>query len=107
MSEHHDVVVIGGGQAGLVASREMGARGLDHVVLERDQVGERWRTSRWDSLMFQFPNDVLALPGLPYAGDDRHGFAHHTEVLRVIESYADLVAAPIREHTDVHRDRAP
>lgn len=101
MSEHHDVVVIGGGQAGLVASREMGARGLDHVVLERDQVGERWRTSRWDSLMFQFPNDVLALPGLPYAGDDRHGFAHHTEVLRVIESYADLVAAPIREHTDV------
>jgi len=107
MSEHHDVVVIGGGQAGLVASHELSTRGLDHVVLERDRVAERWRTSRWDSLMFQFPNRVLALPGQPYQGSAPDAFAHHTEVVRVLERYAALVAAPVREHTRVisaHRD---
>jgi hypothetical protein len=32
-------------------------------VLERRQVGERWRTERWESLRFQFPNWSLELPG--------------------------------------------
>jgi putative flavoprotein involved in K+ transport len=101
MSEHHDVVVIGGGQAGLVASHELSSRGVDHVVLERERIAESWRTSRWDSLMFQFPNSVLALPGQPYAGSDPDGFSHHTEVLRLLERYAALVAAPVRESTPV------
>jgi putative flavoprotein involved in K+ transport len=51
--------------------------------------------------MFQFPNQVLALPGMPYTGHDPQGFAHHTEVLRVVRTYADLVGAPVREHTAV------
>jgi len=45
-------------------------------VLERGRVGERWRTERWDSLMFQFPNSVLSLPGLPYDGPDAEVFSH-------------------------------
>jgi putative flavoprotein involved in K+ transport len=101
MGESHDVIVIGAGQAGLTMSWALGQRGIEHVLLERDRVGERWRSSRWDSLMFQFPNYVLALPGLPYAGDDPQGFSHHTEVLRLLESYAGLLGAPVREHTEV------
>lgn len=39
---NHDVVVIGAGFAGLVAARELGAAGLDVVVLEaRDRMGGR------------------------------------------------------------------
>jgi putative flavoprotein involved in K+ transport len=56
MVERHDVIVIGGGQAGLAMSWQLRDRGLEHVVLERGRVGERWRTERWDSLAFQFPN---------------------------------------------------
>ena len=101
MAESHDVVVIGAGHAGLTMGWMLAERGLEHVVLERERVGERWRTSRWDSLMFQFPNRVLGLPGQPYAGDDPEGFAHHTEVLRVIESYAARLASPVVEGTAV------
>ena len=101
MGDAHDVVVVGAGHAGLTMSWMLAERGLEHVVLERDRIGERWRTARWDSLMFQFPNHVLGLPGQPYGGEDPEGFAHHTEVLGVIESYAELGAAPVREHTTV------
>jgi putative flavoprotein involved in K+ transport len=101
MSETHDVVVIGGGQAGLVTSHALTERGLEHVVLERDRMAERWRTSRWDSLRFQFPNAVLGLPGMPYDGPDPDGFAGHDEVAAWLDRYAALVAAPVREHTPV------
>lgn len=101
MSESHEVVVVGGGQAGLVASHRLTERGVDHVVLERARLAERWRTARWDSLRFQFPNSVLGLPGMPYDGEEPDGFAHHHEVVRWLERYAALVKAPIREQTQV------
>ncbi|TIU04292.1 MAG: pyridine nucleotide-disulfide oxidoreductase, partial [Mesorhizobium sp.] len=42
--KHADVVIIGGGQAGLALSHCLGRAGIDHVVLERGRIGERWRT---------------------------------------------------------------
>lgn len=106
MREHHDIVVIGGGQAGLAMSAVLQEHGREHVVLERRRVGERWRTERWESLRFQFPNWALELPGYSYSGDDPDGFAHWHEVLRVIEQYAASTHAPVREHTEVTALRA-
>jgi choline dehydrogenase-like flavoprotein len=68
MGERHDTVVIGGGQAGLAMSAVLQRRGHEHIVLERGRVGERWRTERWDSLRFQFPNWSIQLPGYSYLG---------------------------------------
>jgi cation diffusion facilitator CzcD-associated flavoprotein CzcO len=113
MREHHDTVVIGGGQAGLAMSAVLQQRGREHLVLERRQVGERWRTERWESLCFQFPNWSLELPGSVYSGDDAGGFAHWREVLRVIEDYAARipqfaeVVAPSVLQTDPTRYRRP
>ena len=106
MREHHDIVVIGGGQAGLAMSAVLQEHGHEHVVLERRRVGERWRTERWESLRFQFPNWALELPGYSYSGEDPDGFAHWREVLRVIEQYAASTHAPVREHTEVTALRA-
>jgi putative flavoprotein involved in K+ transport len=99
MREHHDTLIIGGGQAGLAMSAVLEQRGREHVVLERRRIGERWRTERWDSLRFQFPNWSLQLPGYTYACADPDGFAHYSEILRVIEEYAVSTGAPVREHT--------
>jgi len=106
MREDHDTVVIGGGQAGLAMSAVLQQHGREHVVLERRQVGERWRTERWESLRFQFPNWSLELPGYSYSGDDPDGFAHWREIVRVIEDYAASTHAPVRENTDVTALRA-
>jgi putative flavoprotein involved in K+ transport len=101
MREHHDVVVIGGGQAGLAMSNVLLQQGREHVVLERRRIGERWRTERWDSLRFQFPNWTLQLPGFEYAGNDPDGFAHYSDILRLIEHYAVRTGAPVRENSEV------
>jgi putative flavoprotein involved in K+ transport len=101
MREHHDVVVIGGGQAGLAMSAVLQQHGREHVVLERRRIGERWHGERWDSLRFQFPNWTLRLPEYAYAGDDPDGFAHYLEILRMIEDYAASIRAPVREHNEV------
>ena len=101
MQERHDTVVIGGGQAGLAMSAVLGQRGIEHVVLEGRRVGERWRTERWESLRFQFPNWSVELPGFAYSGDDADGFAHWREILGLVEAYAAGTRAPVREHTEV------
>ncbi len=95
-SEEIETVIIGGGQAGLATSYHLSQLGREHVVLERQRVGERWRSERWDSLTFQFPNWTMQLPGYPYQGPDPDGFAHRDEVVHFIESYADFIRAPVR-----------
>ncbi|WP_307027874.1 NAD(P)-binding domain-containing protein [Arthrobacter globiformis] len=100
MREHKDVVVIGGGHAGLAMSSALQRRGREHVVLERRRIGERWRTERWESLRFQFPNWTLQLPGYSFRGNDPDRFAHYSEILRVVEDYAVSMGVPVREHTE-------
>ena len=100
MVEHHDTVIIGGGQAGLAMSFRLHERGREHVVLERARIGERWRSERWKSLHFQFPNWSMQLPGMTYSGTEPDGFSHHTHTTRFIEDYAKMIDAPVRENTE-------
>lgn len=95
-----DVVVIGGGQAGLATSHELGAVGIDHVVLERDRIAQSWR-DRWDSFCLVLPNWTMQLPGHPYDGNDPDGFLRRDEVVSYLESYAARFNAPIREGVEV------
>jgi putative flavoprotein involved in K+ transport len=101
VNESVETVIVGGGQAGLVMSYCLGERGREHIVLERARVAERWRTERWDSLMFQFPNWSIELPGRSYSGPDPDGFSHKSEILAFIEDYAARIKAPLRAGVEV------
>ena len=92
-----DVVVVGGGQAGLAASSCLQARGMDHVVLERGRIAERWRSERWDSLRLLTPRWQSRLPGFSYRGPDPDGFMSRREVIGYLEAYARSFAAPVEE----------
>jgi putative flavoprotein involved in K+ transport len=95
-------VVIGAGHAGLAMSRRLTERSIDHVVLERGQVANSWRTQRWPSLRLLTPNWQTRLPGQHYAGDDPDGYMPAAEVAATLTRYARLISAPVRTATTVH-----
>ena len=105
MTTRHETVIVGGGHAGLALSYHLGRLGRPHVILERGRVAERWRSERWDSLMFQFPNWSLRLPGHEYHGIRPDGFATRDEVIAFIDRYRELIAAPVRTGVRVDRVR--
>jgi putative flavoprotein involved in K+ transport len=96
-----DVLVIGAGHAGLAMSRCLAERSIDHVVLERGEVANSWKTERWDSLRLLTPNWQSRLPGYGYAGDDPHGYRTMPETVAFLERYAQAIAAPVRTRTAV------
>lgn len=97
-------VVVGAGHSGLAMSRCLADRSIEHVLLERGQVANSWRTQRWDSLRLLTPNWMTRLPGLTYAGDDPDGFLTAAEVAGLLDDYAH--DAPVRPGTDVTALRA-
>jgi putative flavoprotein involved in K+ transport len=94
--EKLETVIIGGGHAGLTMSYFLSQAGREHVILERGRVGERWRSERWDSFCFQFPNWTIELPGYKYQCEDPEAFAPGREIVRFIENYAAFIKAPTR-----------
>ncbi|MEM7079642.1 MAG: NAD(P)/FAD-dependent oxidoreductase [Pseudomonadota bacterium] len=95
MSGTLHTIIIGAGQAGLCASYYLSQQGIEHIILERARIGERWRSERWDSLRFQFPNRYVYLPGFPYEGDDPEAFMHRDGIIDVLDRYAQHIEAPV------------
>ncbi len=62
--------------------------GVEHVVLERGAVAERWRRHGWDSLRLLTPNWMTRLPGFSYRGDAPDDFMAARELITLLEQYA-------------------
>jgi putative flavoprotein involved in K+ transport len=105
-SERVSVVVVGAGHSGLAMSKRLSDRGIDHVVLERGEVANSWRTQRWDSFTLLTPNWQTRLPGGAYQGDDRDGFMTGSQIVEFIEGYAAAIDAPVISQTVVTSVRA-
>ena len=98
-------MVIGAGHAGLAVSKELTQRSIDHVVLERGEVANTWRTERWDSLRLLTPNWQARLPGFVYDGDDPDGYMTMPQVIDFIAHYGVHIDAPVETNTSVETVR--
>jgi putative flavoprotein involved in K+ transport len=99
------VVVVGAGPGGLATSHELARHGVDHVVLERNEVASSWRRERWDSLRLLTPNWMCGLPGFPYDGDDADGFMTAGETAAFLDRYRTRIGAPVLTGVTVERAR--
>ena len=97
-----DAAVIGAGPAGLATSRELGRRGVRHVVLERgDDVGTSWRNA-YDSLTLHTGKHMSALPGLSH-GRRAPLFLRRDQFVRYLERYRERFDLPVITGCEVRR----
>jgi putative flavoprotein involved in K+ transport len=95
MAERTEVIVIGGGQAGLAAGYSLTRARIPFLILDAEAgAGDSWRR-RWDSLELFSAARYSALPGLRFPGDPEH-FPGKDAVADYLENYARTLELPIR-----------
>ena len=96
-----EVLVVGGGQAGIAMSEHLSKGGISHLVLERGRIAERWRSERWDSLVANGPAWHDRFPSLEFTDLGPDEFAGKERVADYFVDYAEKFGAPVREGVEV------
>ena len=97
-----DVIVIGGGQAGLSVGYHLARAGANFVILDAHaRVGDAWR-KRWDSLRLFTPAKFDGLDGMPFPASGNH-FPTKDEMADYLEAYARHFKLPVRSGVRVQR----
>jgi putative flavoprotein involved in K+ transport len=100
--EIFDVIVIGGGQAGLSVGYHLSRTGARFIILDAHQrVGDSWR-KRWDSLRLFTPAKFDGLDGMPFPAAGNY-FPTKDEMADYLEGYARQFKLPVRSGERVRR----
>jgi putative flavoprotein involved in K+ transport len=102
-AEKKDVIIVGGGHAGLSASYFLKKAGINHVVLEKGKIAQSWHTQRWDSFHLVLPNWTLRLPGFNYSGTQPDGFLDLKSTIQYIEDFSASFDPPVVSGVEVLR----
>jgi len=105
VTERHEVVVVGGGQAGLAIGYFLKQQGRDFTILEAaGSPAAAWR-GRWDSLRLFTPGRRDGLPGRPFPGDP-DGYPGRDDVVAYLTDYARDFDLPVELNSRVRGVRA-
>lgn len=97
-----DLLVIGGGQAGLAMGFQLRDSSLRFQVVDgHARVGDSWR-KRYDALKLFTPRMYSALPGMPLSGDPL-GYVGRDEFADYLEAYASRFQLPVVLNTPIQK----
>lgn len=95
-----DIIIIGGGQAGLSMGYFLQKNKCDFVILDaHERSGDSWR-NRYDSLLLFTPRKYSSLPGLAFPGRPDE-LPTKDEVADYLEQYAQHYSLPLIFNTRV------
>ncbi|OKJ02996.1 ArsO family NAD(P)H-dependent flavin-containing monooxygenase [Kitasatospora sp. CB01950] len=98
--QHRQVVVIGGGQAGLAAGYYLRRAGLDFAILDAARApGGAWQ-HYWDSLRLFSPAEYSSLPGRPMPHQSGAPYPDARHVAAYLAAYEERYQLPV--HRPVH-----
>ena len=101
-TEGVEVLVIGGGQAGLAMGHYLAERGLTFVIADANpEVGHMWR-SRWQSLKLFTAGQYNNLPGMAFPAA-RDTYPGKDDVADFLQAYVERFELPVRLNTTVTR----
>ncbi|MGW7362068.1 ArsO family NAD(P)H-dependent flavin-containing monooxygenase [Streptomyces sp. NPDC054841] len=107
MTQQTQVVVIGGGQAGLAAGYHLRRLGVDFVILDADVTpGGAWQ-HMWDSLRLFSPAAYSSLPGRLMPPQEARTYPDAQHVVAYLADYEKRYELPVRHGVRVeavHRD---
>src|SRR5262245_54721490 len=93
-AQRREVVVIGGGQAGLAAGYFLAQQGREFTILEAaGEPASAWRM-RWDSLRLFTPVRYDSLPGLAFPGHP-DSYPSRDDVVAYLTEYARHFELPV------------
>ncbi|MGG5809143.1 ArsO family NAD(P)H-dependent flavin-containing monooxygenase [Falsiroseomonas sp. CW058] len=96
MPEARDVVVVGGGQAGLAAGYFLRRTPLSFIILDDAAApGGAWQHA-WDSLTLFSPAQWSSLPGWPMPPPQGGGYPPRDAVVSYLAAYEARYALPVR-----------
>src|SRR5262245_54122859 len=100
--ESFDVIVIGGGQAGLSVGLYLAQTRARFVILDaNERPGDAWR-KRWDSLRLFTPAKFDGLDGMPFPAPGNY-FPTRDEMASYLDAYAAHFRLPVRGGMRVER----
>ncbi|MET3697494.1 putative flavoprotein involved in K+ transport [Bacillus oleivorans] len=100
MTKVLDVIVIGGGQAGLASGYHLQKKGLQFLILESQENAEGSWPQYYDSLKLFSPARFSPLPGMNFPGDPDH-YPSKSEVIRYLKDYQDYFQFPLVTNSHV------
>ena len=104
-TQQRDVVVIGGGQAGLAIGYFLAEQGRRFTILEAaGEPAAAWR-ARWDSLKLFTPARYDGLPGLAFPGEPGR-YPGRDDVVAYLTDYARRFELPVELDSPVQSVRA-
>jgi putative flavoprotein involved in K+ transport len=105
VSERRDVVVVGGGQAGLAIGHLLSQQGRSFTILDAaDAPAAAWR-GRWDSLRLFTPVRYDSLPGRAFPGRPET-YPGRDDVVAYLTDYARELELPVELDSRVRAVRA-
>jgi putative flavoprotein involved in K+ transport len=104
-TQHREVVVIGGGQAGLAIGYHLAEQGRRFTILEAaGEPAAAWQT-RWDSLRLFTPVRYDSLPGRAFPGEP-DSYPGRDDVVVYLTDYARHFELPVEYNSRVRSVRA-
>ncbi|MGW6270734.1 ArsO family NAD(P)H-dependent flavin-containing monooxygenase [Streptomyces sp. NPDC055060] len=105
MTRTADVVVIGGGQAGLAAGYHLRRQGVGFVILDAQSTpGGAWRHT-WDSLHLFSPAAFSSLPGRPMPAQSGETYPDAGHVANYLADYEQRYDLPVQHPVQVNAVR--
>lgn len=97
----YKAIIVGGGPSGISCSYHLKHAGIEHLIIEKNEMLHTWKHERWDSFHLVTPNWMTNLPGVDHLIPYNNEFMSKAEIEDVLIQYMYYVKPNYIENTTI------